>query len=221
MESLSRMVPAFPREGILTHARTSYPRASYRARDLGGLALGAVTLLAQAVLPVGWNSLANSGAIWATGTFAAGAVPRQRGRQSALAGTVALVVTIVGYNATAQVALNSPESLVYEALWLGIAFVAGPLFGLVGAWVSDARRACHSVTVALLGGVFLGEGVWDLAYIPNHVLPGLIPLAIGVAVPLLLGCSARSRIRGLLASAPAGRLCLAGYTVINGIPSVI
>src|SRR5690349_20999788 len=92
----------------------------------GGLALGAATLGLQALLPGHLNQLANSGAVWAAGAFAAGAAlaGRSTGRGGGwypmVAGLLVLLGADLGYYACTTVLLGQPitaSSVVGPVVW--------------------------------------------------------------------------------------------------------
>ncbi|AXG82661.1 hypothetical protein DVK44_17030 [Streptomyces paludis] len=91
--------------------------------------------------------------------------------------------------------------LFYPLLWLGMAFLAGPLFGVAGAWWrrnEDWRR--RAVAVAGLAGVFGMESVhyaWTLHYAPQ----AWACLALAVLLPLVMPRTHKERGVALLCTA--------------------
>ncbi|WP_411128001.1 DUF6518 family protein [Streptomyces sp. x-19] len=181
---------------------------------VGGLALGVLTNLAQGWLPGAWNQIVNSGAVWSVAAFVAGAL--LAGWVSlavcAVGGLLAEVGLVVGYYGYAEFGRDGMGSLLYPSVWMGMAFVAGPLFGIAGAWWrhgQDMRR--RTVGLAALAGVFGMEGIhyaWVLHYGPE----AWACFALLVLVPLVMARTHKERARTLLA---AVAFSLLAYTVID------
>jgi len=168
----------------------------------GGLLLGVLTNLAQGWLPGAWNQIANSGAVWCVAAFAAGAlVVRHAGLPAAtVAGLCAESGLVVGYYGYAEVARGGMGSVLAPLVWLGMACVAGPLFGVAGSWwrcSSTPRR--RIIGLAALAGVFGMEGI-HYAFILHYAPQAWACLAVAVAVPLLMGHTLRQRAWSLLAA---------------------
>lgn len=102
----------------------------------GGLLLGVLTNLAQGWLPGAWNQIANSGAAWSAVAFAAGALLYRSDRvvQAAIRGQAAEAGLVVGYYGYAEIGRDGVGNLLFPLIWLGLACVAGPLFGVAGQW---------------------------------------------------------------------------------------
>lgn len=195
------------------------PRLSGRLAVLlatvGGVAMGLGTPPVQGLLSR-WGDLADSGAVWLVGSFVAGLFLRRRPVAAAVAGAAVLAGAVVGYYGGALLFLPGPlsDSLpVVELLWLVTGCLVGPLFGLAGAWVRDDRRWRRLVAVALLGGVFVAEGVAGLITL-HSVRDAAIRCALGLAVPLLFGRDVRDQGYGLLVLLPfaaAGTAAFLGF----------
>ncbi|MGW1816390.1 DUF6518 family protein [Streptomyces sp. NPDC002125] len=169
----------------------------------GGLLLGILTNLAQGWLPGAWNQIANSGAIWSVAAFAAGALLARQVSlpAAAVAGLCAESGLVVGYYGYADVARDGMGSLLAPLVWLGMAFVAGPLFGVAGSWARGISPRHRVVGLAALAGVFGREAIhyaWVLHYAPQ----AWACLAVLVLVPLLMGRTHRERVLALLAAIP-------------------
>ena len=181
---------------------------------LAGLALGAVTNVLQGVLPDSLQQFANSGAVWVVAAYVAGALvgsgPQWR---TFAAGAATQVGAVVGYYGYAQFVRDGMGALHAPAVWLGFALVAGPLFGVAGAWWRDERQWRRSVSLGVIGGVFAMDGLWDLLVL-HYVSAGCAFLVIGVLLPLLLARTVRDRLLGLLAVAP---LSAAAVGVVYGV----
>lgn len=186
-----------------------------------GIALGVLTLIGQGQLPGAWQHLANAGGPWLVGAFFISAlVPSSR--WAAVAGLVTLLGALLGYYVAAHFLVEASASSGIVAFWIGIALVGGPLFGMAGHWWRDAREWRRVAGAALLGAVIVAEGIYLLqVVIPEDRPAGWAGIAVGIAVPLLLGRTAGDRLLGLVAMVPALLLGLAGFLVMTVVYSVL
>ena len=128
-----------------------------------GVANGLLTLLAFGTLGAGWNTLGNSGAIWLLVAFAVGALMPSAGL--AIAGaTGSLVGSVVWFYMAAHYLVGMPVSSAGIAIWLVASVIGGPLYGLAGHWWRIGSGVRHVVGLALMGGVFIAEGVFTLIH---------------------------------------------------------
>ena len=194
---------------------------------VGGLALGAVDLLAQRTLPAPWANLANSSAVWAVGAFAIGAWTGPGRWRPAAAGTVLLVVAVESYYLAAALAQHDDLSNLWGTatlLWLVFGVLAGTVFGTAGAWSRGPNRWLRVLGLALPGAVLLAEagvlvyrsGNQDAAYRTDSLQTAAIEASLGIVLALALGRGARQRLEGLAASLPLaalgfGALVAAGF----------
>jgi Family of unknown function (DUF6518) len=122
-----------------------------------GIAIGAVTSLAQTHLHEPWAALVNSASPWLLGGFAAGALQVRRGAAVA-AGLGACVLEVAAYYLTSA-ARGFPVSHDYTAFWTVCAIVGGPLSGWAGwAWRNGAGRV-RAIGAAFLPATFIAEGI--------------------------------------------------------------
>ncbi|MEV4135661.1 DUF6518 family protein [Dactylosporangium sp. NPDC049742] len=197
-------------------------RSSFLLAALGGVALGSVSLLLNGVLPGDSSRLVNSGAIWVVGAFAAGAVLRDGGWRTWLAGTAVLVGAVAGFYGSLVVFEHravSPAVVTGPAGWALVGLAAGPLFATAGAWWRDERRARRVAALCLLGGVFVAEGAYLLA---SHRPLGeaLLVSVAGALVPPVLGRGTRDRLYGLIGLVPAAVAGFGGYLVLDAVLDV-
>ncbi|WP_411114657.1 DUF6518 family protein [Streptomyces sp. 029-5] len=179
---------------------------------VGGLLLGVLTNLAQGWLPGAWNQIANSGAVWSVAAFAAGALLARRVSLPAAAagGLCAEAGLVIGYYGYAEVARDGMGYVQTPLMWLGMAFIAGPLFGVAGAWWRGDVPRRRVIGLAALAGVFGTEAIhytWVLSYAPQ----AWACLALLVLVPLLMGRTHKERALALLTSVP---FSLLAYLII-------
>ena len=69
--------------------------------------------------------------------------------------------------------------------------------------------------MALLGAVFVAEGVYTLWAIPDLWRTGSVEVVLGIAVPVLLGRDRRERVSALALLVPLTLLGLLAYGVID------
>lgn len=189
------------------------PVAQMAIPVVAGLLTGVLTLALQAVLPEALNRLANSGAIWVTVAFAVGAIATSW-RTAALAGTVTLLLAVAGYYAAAAVA-GAGISTGSLLIWGGTAIVGGPVFGAAG-WTWRTRRdRADALAAALLGGVYLAEGVYTLLLVPAMAAAGVVEVVIGLGLAAALPRSRAHRSTALLLLVPLTIVGLAGFWLID------
>ncbi|MFJ4789597.1 DUF6518 family protein [Streptomyces sp. NPDC088794] len=190
------------------------------AATVGGSLLGVLTNLAQGWLPGAWNQIANSGAVWSAVAFVAGALLAGRGGtvvRSAVGGLGAEAGLVVGYYGYAEFGRDGMGSLFFPLVWLGMACVAGPLFGVAGyAWRAGkdvrGRDAWSRVAgLAAFAGLFGMEGVMfarDLHYAPQ----AWGCFTVFALVPLLMARTHRERALTLAAAVP---FALLAYAIVE------
>lgn len=193
-----------------------------------GLAAGLLTNLAQGWLPGAWNQIANSGAVWSVVAFVAGAVvaggpprgftsygpmpPERSAFSRALpAGLAAEIGLVVGYYGYAEFGRDGMGDFFWPLVWVVIACVAGPVFGIAGLWWRRGVARWQRVAgLAALSGVFGMEAAhyaFGLGYAPQ----AWACLAVFLLVPLLAN-AVREIFWTLLAAVPCA---VAAYVVIT------
>ncbi|WP_432971761.1 DUF6518 family protein [Dactylosporangium sp. CA-233914] len=189
---------------------------------LACVALGVATLLLNGLLPGGSDRLVNSGAVWAAGAFAAGAILRDGRWRTWLAGTALLVGAVAGYYGGLAVLEHRPIGGAVPtgpAQWAAVGLLAGPVFATAGAWWRDERRGRRVVSVCALGGVFLAEAAYLLAT-ARPAGEAAVVAAIGLAIPAALGCGVAERLLTLVALVPAAVLGFVGYLALDQLMDV-
>jgi hypothetical protein len=180
-----------------------------------GLALGVLTLVGQGILPGDCNALVNSGAVWLVPAFFVGSAMRTD-RAAAAAGAGTLLLALVGYYVAAALHLHAPPgSSSIIALWIGCAVIGGPIFGVAGHWWRTSRSWRPQISLALLGGVFVAEGIYRLWLVQTMPVAGWLMIAVGLAIPLALASSSRDRARASLLLLPAAAVILGGYALLR------
>ncbi|MFC8727759.1 DUF6518 family protein [Streptomyces bacillaris] len=192
--------------------------AALPAAYLGaGIALGVLTNLLQGWLTWPWSQLANSGGVWSVFAFVAGALIAGRTdslRRAAVAGVLTEIGLVVGYYGYAEFGRDGMGSLVFPLLWVAMACVAGPLFGIAGAWWKRSAQPWRRyVALGAFGGLFGGEALH------SWLVLGYVSQAVACAVaacglPLLLGRTGKERTWSLAAMVVAS---FAAYLAVYGL----
>jgi hypothetical protein len=180
-----------------------------------GVANALVTLLAFGTLGEGWNTLGNSGAMWLLVAFGVGAVMPTAGLAVAGA-TASLVGSVVWFYMAAHYLVGMPVSSAAIAIWLIASLAGGPLYGLAGRWWRHGLGASHVIGLALMGGVFMAEGVFTI--INNYRLPivGWVAVGVGAVFTIALARSTQDRVLGLVALPVVAALAIVAYAGIYG-----
>jgi hypothetical protein len=188
----------------------------------GGLALGAVDLIAQRELPYPWANLANSSAVWAVGAFAVGAWVRAGRWRPALAGAALLVVAVESYYLAATLIQNDDIANLWTTsslIWMAFGVLAGVVFGTFGAWSRSGSPWRSVVGLAALGAVFFAEaGVlvrrssnMGEEYRTDSLTTATIVTVIGLALIVIFGRTWRTRLIALAVAVPLATLGFAGF----------
>jgi len=190
------------------------------ATVVGGVALGAVDLLLQRVLPYPWANLANSSAIWALAGYVLGLWVRTPWWRAAIAGAGLLALAVPVYYLVAAIFLGDEISLLWNRtglLWMAFGLLAGAVFGF-GATLVRSSGWQQLVGVALPGAALFSEALvavllgGNAAYRRDQARTALIEAVLGVIVIVAMGRTGRQRIGGLLVSVP---MALVGFVAFK------
>ena len=183
-------------------AGRSYSTARVFARaTVAGLLLGPLDLIAQTTLPYPWANLANSGAVWALAAFILGTTVR-RVAMGAVAGLLLLPIAVESYYLAAVIFRHDSSATLWDdvaMLWLALAIVVGPLFGLAGAAVHSKRRGVRLAATFCAGAIFVLEALVRFGRSPgdggsNHTgQTALIEIVLAVVVPVVALALTRGR----------------------------
>ena len=189
-----------------------------------GIALGAVDLLLQRVLPYPWANLANSSAVWALGAFGVGWWLRARPLGSALAGIGLLVVAVQAYYLAAVVLMGDDVRILWSSpamLWSFFGVLAGALFGAAGGLSHDRRPWLRAIAVAMPGAVLLAEAATLVNrsdepgrgpdYRTDSLQTAAIEAILGIVLILVITRTRRARLRALAAATALAAVGFAGF----------
>jgi Family of unknown function (DUF6518) len=157
---------------------------------LAGLAAGGLTAYLQGVVPAGWSTIANSGAVWTVVAFAVAAIAGRTRGTAIAAGLLALLGEVAGYYLYLAQVLHIPATDSEQVLWTMAAMWIGPLAGLgafLARWGSARERMS---TLLVLAGVLAGEGAYliRLAGLPK---PGWVEIVLALLLAAVAGTPGR------------------------------
>ncbi|WP_240040977.1 DUF6518 family protein [Paenibacillus ginsengarvi] len=184
-----------------------------------GIVVGILTVLGQEVLPGNWGSLANSGTAWLIPAFFVGGLGPSK-LKAAVASILTLCGMVTGYYGYAMTIQDVAHSVFYILVWAGAAILGGLIFGIAGFLWGQDQGSKHKYGSALIGGVFITEGLDLYLHIDDygHMLPvGAVKITVGFILLLVLERSNKERVASLLALIPVIVLGLIGYQILHSI----
>ncbi|MEP7762886.1 DUF6518 family protein [Sanguibacter sp. 25GB23B1] len=176
------------------------------AAVLVGVLWGAATSGLQTVLPWPFAGLANAVGPWVAPAFLVGAWSR-RPWVAVLAGVLVCFGEVGGYYATSALrgfGIN-PTMVV---MWAATGVLGGPVLGAAGwCWRRARSMRTSALGAALLGGVFLAEGVVTYGVYLGYMGDAVVFCVLGAVLVVTLGATtsaartAGARVRGVGAAA--------------------
>ncbi|MGE7890137.1 DUF6518 family protein [Bacillus cereus] len=182
-----------------------------------GIVVGILTKLGQGILPGNWNSLANLGSVWLVPSFLVASLSYSK-RTAILSGIFALLGMVLGYYGYATIIENVTHSIYFISVWIVCACIGGTIFGIAGFLWKDTTNPLHKFGSALLGGVFVTDGLHILFNFEDysHMLPvGYTEVIVGIILILVLERSNANRISSFLMIVPITILGLIGYKLLS------
>ncbi|ALQ68182.1 DUF6518 family protein [Bacillus thuringiensis] len=182
-----------------------------------GIIVGILTKLGQGILPGHWHSLANLGSVWLVPSFFVASFSYSK-RTAILSGILALLGMVLGYYGYAIIFKNVSHSIYFISVWITCAFIGGTIFGIAGFLWKDTTNPLHKLGSALIGGVFVTDGLHILLNFEDysHMLPvGYTEVIVGIILILVLERSNANRISSFLMVIPIIILGLIGYKVLS------
>lgn len=161
-----------------------------------GVLWGAATSGLQTVLPWPLAGLANAVGPWVAPAFLVGAWSRGP-RTAVLAGVLVCFGEVAGYYATSALrgfGVNPATVLV----WAATSVLGGPVLAVAG-WCWRRARSLRAATLgaALLGGVFLAEGVVSYGVFLRYWGDAVVFCVLGAVLVVVLGATASARAVGV------------------------
>ena len=186
-----------------------------------GTIVGVTTVLGQRVLSANWNWIADSGTVWLIPAFFVASLASTKVKAAVLC-TITLLSTVLGYYGYSMLIQNVSHSMFYILVWVMTAIVGGIIFGIASFLWSIDRTWKHRFGSALIGGVFITEGLFILLHWQDysHMLSsGIFKIIIGFLLVIVLERSNKERIPSLLAMLPIILLGGVGYEILFFITS--
>ena len=184
---------------------------------VAGLVLGVGTQTLQGVLPDDWGVLANSGAVWAIGAFALGAILPDV-RTAAIGGAIELVIASCSFYAAVDMFEHVGANPRSTVIWSGAGIVAGSVFGAAG-YVARRSAVWRDPAWAFVAGALAAEGAYLTRQLGITTLrpAGVVELLLAGAI--FVGSMLRTRRRALVATLFLATclVTLTSYRLINVI----
>jgi hypothetical protein len=184
---------------------------------IAGFLLGFLDFVWIKYVPFPFGGLGNSIAVWAVAAFLLTFLARWSLPRGVLGAIVLLVVAVPSYDVAAALIQGDDWSNLYAApalLWMGLAVVAGAVFGAGGVLARTPSR-WQIPASAMPAAVLFAEAVLQLARLGGDraerwaYVAVLVALAVGIT--LLLVRSWRSRGLALASAVP---LTAVGYLML-------
>lgn len=190
----------------------------YAAGGILGILVGALTVVGQKYLPVEFNFLANSGAVWLIPAFLIAYYGRLDRKHSAGLCTLCLLCCVYGYYG-AEALMNRHSFSVgwYMLIWTGCALIGGIIFGAGAYFANESSGFLKYCGRNLLPAVFLAEGINKIIHIGEylHMIPAVVMVtAIGAVLYFVINRAQSSVKKNLLSLLLITLLGLAGYEIL-------
>ncbi|MDO9378457.1 MAG: DUF6518 family protein [Nocardioidaceae bacterium] len=157
-----------------------------------GVVAGALTSLGQGHLPEQLSSLANAATPWTVVAYLCALLPRRLWASVAFA-FLGFVLLLVGYEIASTLRVDVGMSSLTWTFWLGVGLVVALPLGYA-AWAVHARpRLGMLLSVGLLSGLAVGEGVMGLTVVAATTSPVYWSLSIAAGVLGLTWYGLRTR----------------------------
>ncbi len=188
---------------------------------VAGVLLGVLDFVWIKYVPFPLGDLGNSIAVWAVAAFLVTWWARWSLPVGVLGAIVCLVVAVPSYYVAATLIQNDDLSNAYNStalLWMGLAVVAGAVFGAAGVIARTPGRlqtAALAMPAAVLfaEAVIQGRRVGDSSYDRGDQLTSVgVLVGLGVLITLLVGRSWAQRGLALLIALP---LTAVGYVLLS------
>jgi hypothetical protein len=190
---------------------------------LGLLAWATDHVSSDSALPFA-AGLGNLPSHWLATAFVIGVVSRKPPAGAIWAGA-GLSLAVIVYYLAINAAGDRPGADLQSAgeIWLAVALIAGPIFGVAGAiWITGPGRL-RPWAVALIAGAILGEALYLVDELdllgPRPLSETVTVLAIGeasvaLALPAIMLSSRQDRLTAVAGSAVLGLVSYAAITVV-------
>lgn len=183
-----------------------------------GAAVGIFTLIGQGYLPMEWNFLANSGAIWLIPAFLLALRRRGSAPASVLTAILCLLGSVYGYYGLEAVMNRHPFAFgKWVLVWTVAAVVGGLVFGMGAFLARGGNSLLRNCGANLLPAVFLAEGLDELLHLADYrhmIFAVYMKLLIGLLLYAVIQGRRALQWRPLLSFAGLTALGLLGFAVL-------
>lgn len=143
-----------------------------------GLLTGFLTSRGQTYLPDPYNQFANSYSVWLAVSFLIGVLLPQR-TAVLISGFLVQMLALAGYYVTSLVLLAAPPGALGVMLfWALGGATGGPMLSLGGYWWHRRRDRYARIGSALLGAIFVSEGLYLLIVLMYPIGAAFVALGI-------------------------------------------
>lgn len=197
-------------------------RYAFVAALVSGFLLGVLDFVWIKYVPWPLGGLGNSLAVWAVAGFLFTFWGRWAWARGITAAVVMLVVAVPSYYLAAMVIQNDDAANMYNTnavVWMGLAVVAGIVFGaagivarMPGRWQAAALAVPAAVMFAEAG--LLARRIGDPNYGNSPVAELLVDVALGVLLTVAVAPTWRLRGLALLLAVPVG---VVGFALMSAV----
>lgn len=141
-----------------------------------GIIIGGLTLLGQKFLPMNFNFLANSGAIWLIPAYFVAKFDKQVKRSIAFS-VIELEACVLGYYIIEAISNHHAlEIYSFTILWLLCGVVGGFVIGVASNYAARKESKLTIMAQNILPAIFLSEGINKLIHIQHyqHMIPAVV-----------------------------------------------
>ena len=174
-----------------------------------GLLLGAASAVGQQLASDAWRPVVNSAGSWTLVAFVAATLTRRSAAGAVVAG-VALLSLLAGYGIASEVR-GYAVGAALVLFWGAASITVGPVIGAAASHVWRGEDRIAAISVSLMSGVLVGEGVYGLTIVSNTTEPHWWITSIVIGAILLAVVLIRRR-----ASAAGWAAGVAGTAVVAG-----
>lgn len=194
---------------------------NYAATVILGCFIGAATILGQKFLPINFNFLANSGAVWLIPAFFASYYSKSSMGHSIALCIVCLLFCVIGYYLSESIMNSHRFSFTrWQVIWMVMSFLAGSVFGLGAYFANHSAGILQYCGKNLLPAVFFSEGASKLIHLSDysHMIPAVIMITcIGLILYFSINRKDCIQRNNLLSFAALSVFGLIGYELLYRI----
>lgn len=155
-----------------------------------GIFVGIITLIGQKYLPINFNFLANSGAIWLIPSFLLSGYFNLGKKESIFISTICLLSCVFGYYIFESI-VNSHSFQINNLMvvWIICAIIGGIVIGLGTYFFNNEKGILKKISSNLLPAIFVSEGLNKIIHIDGykHMIPAtIIVTCIGLVLYFII-----------------------------------